>query len=130
MFVSLQFLESIGRYERLDTTRAYAREKLLESGELEALARRHAEYYVAFFQRAGNESADQYPAHWVTTYGCLIDNVRALDWAFAPGGDAAIGVALTKSTTWETVWARTSMRPCSFPRVSNRSTSSQGAVSK
>jgi hypothetical protein len=31
MFVSLQFLESIGRYERLDTTRAYAREKLLES---------------------------------------------------------------------------------------------------
>ena len=42
------------------------------------------------------ESADQYPAHWVTTYGCLIDNVRtALDWAFAPGGDATIGVALT-----------------------------------
>src|SRR5258708_5173434 len=86
----------VAYYRLLDTTRAYAREKLLESGELETLARRHAEYYVAFFQRAGNESADQYPAHWVTTYGWLIDNVRAaLDWAFAPGGDAAIGVALT-----------------------------------
>jgi len=32
-------------------------------------------------------------------YGRQIDNVRlALDWAFSPGGDAAIGVALTVAT--------------------------------
>ena len=33
---------------------------------------------------------------WLADYGPRIDNVRAaLDWAFSPGGDASIGVALT-----------------------------------
>src|SRR6185503_7922178 len=35
-------------------------------------------------------------AEWLATYGRQIDNVRAaLDWAFAPSGEAAVGVALT-----------------------------------
>jgi predicted ATPase len=33
------------RYRLLDTTRAYGLEKLVEGGERERLARRHAEYY-------------------------------------------------------------------------------------
>jgi predicted ATPase len=36
---------AVARYRLLDTTRAYATEKLDESGERESLARRHAEYY-------------------------------------------------------------------------------------
>jgi predicted ATPase len=33
---------------------------------------------------------------WLADYGPQIDNLRAaLDWAFSPGGDATIGVALT-----------------------------------
>ena len=33
---------------------------------------------------------------WLDDYGWCIDNLRAaLDWAFSPGGDALIGVALT-----------------------------------
>src|SRR5215831_10703271 len=36
----------------LDTTRAYAREKLTERGELEQTARRHAEYYLALCARS------------------------------------------------------------------------------
>ena len=33
---------------------------------------------------------------WLAEYGPRIDNVRtALDWAFSPGGDATLGVALT-----------------------------------
>jgi hypothetical protein len=33
---------------------------------------------------------------WLAVYGRVIDDVRAaLDWAFSPDGDAAIGVALT-----------------------------------
>ena len=36
------------------------------------------------------------PAEWLDDYGRRIDNLRAaLDWAFSPGGDASIGVALT-----------------------------------
>ena len=35
-------------------------------------------------------------AEWLALYRPRIDNLRAaLDWAFSPGGDAAIGVALT-----------------------------------
>src|SRR6266536_4214324 len=36
-------------YRLLETTSAYAREKLIESGELEDFARRHAEYYRDLF---------------------------------------------------------------------------------
>jgi predicted ATPase len=50
---SLVLTEPNGRTERyrlLDTTRAYALEKLAESGELEAVARRHAEFYRDLFE--------------------------------------------------------------------------------
>jgi predicted ATPase/DNA-binding winged helix-turn-helix (wHTH) protein len=80
----------------LDTTRAYALEKLSESGERERLARRHAEYYRGLFERAEIESEAWPTAEWLGDYGRQIDNLRAvLNWAFPPGGDAATGVALT-----------------------------------
>jgi predicted ATPase len=41
-------------YRHLETTRAYAFEKLTESGEFEQVARRHAEYYQNLFARASN----------------------------------------------------------------------------
>src|SRR6185369_2360150 len=40
------------RFRLLETTRAYAIEKLDESGESERIARRHAEYYRGLFERA------------------------------------------------------------------------------
>jgi predicted ATPase/DNA-binding winged helix-turn-helix (wHTH) protein len=84
------------RYRLLETTRAYALEKLIESGEHGDVARRHAEYYRTLFQRAAAETKTRPAAEWLTVYGLDIDNVRAaLDWAFAPGGDVKIGVALT-----------------------------------
>ena len=46
---------TVARYRLLDTTRAYALEKLAESGEREQLARRHAEYYRDLFERAEAE---------------------------------------------------------------------------
>ena len=87
---------AIARYRLLDTTRAYALEKLAESGERELLARRHAEYYRDLFERAETEWETRPTAEWLADYGRQIDNLRAaLDWAFSPGGDASIGVALT-----------------------------------
>jgi predicted ATPase/DNA-binding winged helix-turn-helix (wHTH) protein len=86
----------VSRYRLLDTTRAYARDKLATSGEGTAVARKHAEYCRDLLERAGIESVTQYPADWLIIYGSQIDNVRAaLDWAFSPDGDAAIGVSLT-----------------------------------
>jgi predicted ATPase/DNA-binding winged helix-turn-helix (wHTH) protein len=83
-------------YRLLETTRAYAREKLIESGEVERFERRHAEYYRDLFERANAEWQTRPSAEWLATYGPRLDNLRAaLDWAFASGGDTAIGVALT-----------------------------------
>jgi len=71
-------------------------EKLKSSGELQQVARRHAEYYRAFFATAEAESESRPQAEWLAIYGRHLDNVRAgLDWAFSPEGDPQIGVALT-----------------------------------
>src|SRR3989441_2776154 len=90
---------AIAHYRLLDTTRAYAREKLIESGELERFARRHAEYHRALFERADAEWETRPTAEWLAAYRPQIDNLRAaLDWAFSPGGDATVGVELTVAT--------------------------------
>jgi predicted ATPase/DNA-binding winged helix-turn-helix (wHTH) protein len=85
----------VTRYRLLDTTRAYALEKLKDSGEHERLLRRHAEYYRDLFERAELEWETRPIVEWLDDYAWCIDNLRAaLDWAFAPGGDASTGVAL------------------------------------
>ncbi len=84
------------RYRLLETTRAYALEKLIGSDEFDATARRHAEYYRAVFERAAGEWETHSTDEWLAAYAGHIDNVRAaLDWAWSAGGDDAIGVALT-----------------------------------
>jgi predicted ATPase/DNA-binding winged helix-turn-helix (wHTH) protein len=84
------------RYRLLETTRAYLLEKLVQAGEFDAAARRHAERYRDLFEAAEAESATRPTDEWLAEYGPRIDNLRAaLDWAFSPGGDASIGVALT-----------------------------------
>jgi predicted ATPase len=94
--ITVEDNRAIARYRLLDTTRAYAREKLVESGELAAVAHRHGGYYRDLFERAETEWEARPAAEWLGDYGRQIDNVRAaLDWAFSSGGDASIGVALT-----------------------------------
>jgi predicted ATPase len=84
------------RYRLLETTRAYLLEKLVQAGEFDAVARRHAERYLDLFEGAEAEADTRPTDEWLADYGPRIDNVRAaLDWAFSPGGDASIGVALT-----------------------------------
>jgi len=84
------------RYRLLETTRAYALEKLVQAGEFDAVARRHARRYLDVFEGAEAEAETRPTAEWLADYGPRIDNVRAaLDWAFSPVGDASIGVALT-----------------------------------
>ncbi|KYG97521.1 winged helix-turn-helix domain-containing protein [Bradyrhizobium sp. DOA1] len=83
-------------YRLLDTTRAYALDKLRACGELAGAARRLAQYYCGFLARAEADSETQLQAEWLKFYCRHIDSVRSgLDWAFSPEGDAQIGVALT-----------------------------------
>ena len=95
------------RYRLLDTTRAYALGKLNELGENRQFARRHAEHFRDFFERAGADTSTPLP-EWLSTYGGELDNVRAaLDWAFAPDGDARLGIALTGTAV--ALWLRLSL---------------------
>ena len=97
-----------GWYRLLETTRAYAFEQLSQSGEFEQLARRHAEYCRDLFERAELELETRPASEWLAAYGRRIDNLRtALDWAFSPTGDAAVGVALTIAAV--PLWAQLSL---------------------
>lgn len=93
--VTVELGAQITRYRLLDMTRAYALDKLVDSGERDMLSRRHAEYYRNVFGRAEAEWNTRPAAEWLADYGPRIDNLRvALDWAFSPAGDPAIGVEL------------------------------------
>ena len=83
------------RFRLLDTTRAFAIDKLGSSGEHERIARGHAEYFRSLFERAETEVSVRPRDKWLADYVREIDNLRAaLDWAFSHG-DASIGAALT-----------------------------------
>jgi len=96
------------RYRLLETTRAYALEKLAAADETETVQRRHAEYFIRFTERAGPDyrvlSDDDYTARYTPD----IDNIeRAMDWALGPTGDAEVGIELTVRS-WA-VWASLSL---------------------
>ena len=87
-------------YHLLELTRAYALERLLQSGERDAVMRRHAEYYRDLFAHAEAGARARSRAEWIAGYGRLLGNLRAaLGWAFSPSGDVGIGVALAASAT-------------------------------
>ena len=83
------------RYRLLETTHAYAMEKLADSGEFGPLARLHARYFRDLLQNAHLVWERTPSVEWLEKVGPEIDNVRvALDWAFGADGDAQIGVEL------------------------------------
>jgi predicted ATPase/DNA-binding winged helix-turn-helix (wHTH) protein len=87
------------QYRLLETTRAYALERLTEVGEWDLAAQSHADYYRGVFERAEAEWQGRPTAEWLADYARELDNVRAaLDWAFSPRGDPCIGVTLTVSS--------------------------------
>ena len=80
------------RYQLLETTRAFALERLAASGGLEAARRRHAEAMVAAFRAVG---VIQGPSARLAATARELDNLRAAAaWACGPGGDHALAVAL------------------------------------
>jgi predicted ATPase/Tfp pilus assembly protein PilF len=83
------------RYRLLESTAAYALEKLSAAGEREQLARRHAEYFrdhaLAADERFGTGST----LAWLANAELELDNDRtALAWALTHGNDAVLGGAI------------------------------------
>ena len=83
-------------FRLLETTRAYASSRLLESGELPAMRRRHAEHTLELMQESELAWRDADAGAWRRRYGRHVDDVRcALAWAMSPEGDAVLGIAIT-----------------------------------
>ena len=83
-------------YRMLETTRAYALDRLVERGELQRYARRHAQYYLAALKLAEAEWRIRSVVGWLSDYTPLMGDGRvALDWAFSADGDPTLGAELT-----------------------------------
>lgn len=83
-------------FRLLETTRSYASSRLLESGELPAMRRRHAEHTLELLQESELAWRDAEVGAWRLRYGRHVDDVRcALAWAMAPGGDVLLGIGIT-----------------------------------
>jgi predicted ATPase/DNA-binding winged helix-turn-helix (wHTH) protein len=90
-------------YRLLDTTRAYALEKLDEHAEVDVVFSRHAEYVAGNLesQRAGRLAPlkpERGDAH--SSLFSQLGNIRAaLDWSFGPNGDDEIATRLAAAST-------------------------------
>jgi predicted ATPase len=109
--------ETPAQYRLLDTTRAYALEKLEEHAEVDVISRRHAECVAGYLeaQRAallalskaemgsvgsrGNNQIATGPAV-ASTDSNQLGNIRAaLEWSFGPNGDDEIATRLAAAST-------------------------------
>jgi predicted ATPase len=80
------------RYRLLESTRHYAAEKLSDAA---GMRRRHAEHFAALLAQATCEWETMPTPQWMAQYEADIDNLRgALEWAFGPEGDVAVGLDL------------------------------------
>src|SRR5258705_98116 len=83
-------------YKMLDTMRAYAREKVADSGEASEIARRHAFLYADLFRNAEADWDVGPKEKFLELYAGRIDDLRAaLDWAFSSEGDVSVGIKST-----------------------------------
>src|SRR5262249_47255372 len=90
------FETPVATYRLLETTRAYALQKLDESGERDGYARRHARQGLAALEEANLAWDASPPETWLARYRHLVDDVRAaLDVSLRAAEEAATAVALT-----------------------------------
>jgi len=90
-------------YRLLESTRAYALEKLAAVGQRDRLARRHGEYFRDEAQAADIRYGTGSTAAWLAGVELELDNYRAtLEWALTDGRDVALGGAVAAAL--ERLW--------------------------
>ncbi|WP_245494052.1 ATP-binding protein [Rhizobium leguminosarum] len=106
--ISVEAQDGEMNYRMLDSTRAYALEKLSKSGDLRRVSSRHAKYALELAEQAVVDSASLNPVDWRNRYTPKIDDIRnALTFAFSDPGDRSTGIRLTiAAIPW---WERLSL---------------------
>jgi predicted ATPase/class 3 adenylate cyclase len=84
------------RYRLLESTRQYARQKLMDCGEYEAVARAHAAAYLALAEELDEAWETTSDRAWLGRAVPELENFRAaVGWAFGARGDVLMGERLT-----------------------------------
>src|SRR6267378_4303902 len=92
--------ETQAQYRLLDTTRAYALEKLEEHAEVDPISLRHAEYVIQQLESQKETLSAQPRVERVAAYSSQLSNVRsALEWSFGSHGDDQIATRLAVAST-------------------------------
>jgi predicted ATPase/Tfp pilus assembly protein PilF len=106
--VALNKSNSGSRWTLLETIRAYALEKLSESGESDDAQRRNAAFFRDLFTQQARRARQSLSDEDLARHVREIENVRAaLDWAFSSAGEKAIGIDLTAA--YAPVWRHLSL---------------------
>ncbi|MEA2892912.1 MAG: hypothetical protein QOI05_3705 [Bradyrhizobium sp.] len=98
--IAIRTDEAQPEYRLLDTTRAYALEKLEEHAEVDVVLRRHAEYVAGYLEAQKVALSPLPQAQRVAARFRQVSDVRAaLEWSFGPRGDAEIATRLAVPAT-------------------------------
>ena len=98
------------RYRLLESTREFGIARLRESGDVDR-QRRLAQYFIHVYEEAERRWDATPDTQWYDAYEPDLENLRAtLAWAFAPGGDTKLGIALVAHTGHLVQWWRRAQR--------------------
>ena len=97
-----QAVDGEPRFGMLEIIRAYAVERLAESGETPALQAGHAQYFGnIILNQAGFEIYSAKALHWLTWFERELDNIRAtLNWSLATPQGFQLGVGSILLLFW------------------------------
>ena len=88
------------RYRLLETVRQYARDRLLEAGQAEAVRDRHRDWFLALAEEAGPKLYGPEPGAWMDRLEREHDNLRAaLAWSEAQE-QGEVGLRLGGALWW------------------------------
>src|SRR6266513_3902063 len=114
------------RLRLLDTTHAFASQRLAESAEEGSWRRRHAQYFCDLFKQGASMDMPER----LRALGGEVHNLRAaLNWAFSVEGDAKIGVELAaaSASSWMAMALLTECREWMTKAISRLDDASAGS---
>lgn len=89
------------RFRLLQTIREFAREKLVNAGEINTVQRQHAEYYLQQVEIAEPHFTAPDRAGYIDRMELELDNIRgALKWSRTADGDHSLGARLAGALAW------------------------------
>ncbi|WP_119681697.1 ATP-binding protein [Indioceanicola profundi] len=94
------------RCRMLDTTREFARAELETCGELDVMARHHAEYWAAWLETWAPDAAER-AGRWQDCEAVLANVRSALNWCWSDNARHALGIRLSLAAV--PLWANLSL---------------------